>query len=50
MTSCATNPQLLLTLVIGVLLWKSSNKSVLVLLVMLSYDIACHEAEGQANG
>jgi hypothetical protein len=49
MASCATTPQLLLTLAVGVLLWRSSNKTVLVLLVMQSYDIACHETKGQAN-
>jgi hypothetical protein len=39
----------LLTLAVGVLLWKSSKETVLVSLVMQSYGIASYEATEQAK-
>jgi hypothetical protein len=39
----------LLTLAVGVLLWKRSKEIVLVSSVMQRYSIACYEATGQAK-
>jgi hypothetical protein len=39
----------LLTLAIGVLLWKSSKETILVSSMMQSYGIVCYKAMGQTK-